>query len=498
MPTRHEVHSPAGSARVFAAALALALAAVGCAERMVYEGPGAFELTASPEAGDIRDGSSVQIIVTAQRGEGSTGVIELTAGALPSGFSVEPGAIAAGYETGVVTLHAAGALPGTAYRISIVGRGDGATAEREVQLFVTGKPGTVDVVFQRIGERPIIDEPPPHRLLRFSPRGGLLLAVDLSLYRYGADGLPDLSFGTQGVAYYGREPYGEGLHAIPEPQVVGELADGKLIVAVAYAAESSGPPAGVLLFRLTADGALDRTYGPNGNAASVAIPLPGFRPTSMAVKQDDELWLHVEGDGRTEMKKISRFGVVLGDSGVLPEAGQLGAEQREMVAQPDDKLVAAGPAQLVRFTPGLQLDESFGQGGVLPTGTVAPYVAAIAGGYVAAGATEAGPALWCFDEQWRAVPGFEGGLVIPGMSGRAMSAHAVDGGFNVAISSDRAQVVRVRRDGTLDPTFGDNGVLDLGPLDFAQQQEPNFPTLHGRSYSVTINGPLYQVTRYWD
>lgn len=476
----------------------ISLTSPGCLERIAYEGPGAFELSIEPKVRDLRIGASIEINVTALRGPGSDGTIALTADDLPRGFSFERGAIAAGVDKGVLTIHADAALPGVAYRLLIVGRGDGALAEREIEVFVTGASGTVDAYLPRIGESPMIDVPPPHDLLPISPGGGLLLSANGGFYRYDANGRPDLSFGAGGFASYDEEPYGPGRLPLGPPQVVGELADGKLVVAVGYGVAELEGSQGFLLFRLTADGALDRSYGPSGDAVSVVFPYRGYQPISVKVLDGDDLLLYlVDAAGTTNMVKISRRGELLIAPSSAPLTGPLDAERRAMALQPDGKLVAAGGTQLVRFTPALQVDASFGQGGVMAMGTVPPFVTAFAGGYLAAGATAAGPTIWSFDEAWRPRPGFAGGRVIPGASGRAVSVHAVPGGYNVAIAAARAQVVRLRPDGAIDPTFGEHGVLDLGPLPEGHPGLPHFETSHGRFYSATVNGPLYEVTRYW-
>lgn len=164
----------------------------------------------------------------------------------------------------------------------------------------------------------------------------------------------------------------------------------------------------------------------------------------------------------------------------------------DLAAQPDGKIVAAGPAArgmgATRFNADGTLDQGFGTGGVAfipidgPRGDQTQVTSVAVqpdGKVVAAGRlrVEAGGALVerfviaRFTPDGDPDPSFSGdGIVVetpPGVTSAAVNGiAAAPGGALIAAAQvdERFAVARYRDDGTLDPAFGDAGVARVSPL----------------------------------
>src|SRR5262245_56548793 len=108
--------------------------------------PGEFQLTAAPASALVRQGASVDVDVTAERGEVG-GDIAVTAGGLPDGVTAEPLTIPDGETSGVLTLEAAGDAAQGEAAVTLTGEATAGDAAGELRLLVGGEPGSFDLSF---------------------------------------------------------------------------------------------------------------------------------------------------------------------------------------------------------------------------------------------------------------------------------------------------------------------------------------------------------------
>jgi uncharacterized delta-60 repeat protein/CSLREA domain-containing protein len=169
--------------------------------------------------------------------------------------------------------------------------------------------------------------------------------ADFALARYTSAGTLDSSFGTGGETV---SPFAGFLNGDATGLAI--LTDGKIVVGgYAY----GGPNGGFALAQYTSTGALDSTFGTNGE---VVTPFPGFgNPTArgLAVQSDGKLVLAGSVDSgigsRFALARYTQGGVLdasFGTSGqvVTPIAGFRYAAAYAVAIQPDNNIVAAGYA----------------------------------------------------------------------------------------------------------------------------------------------------------
>jgi uncharacterized delta-60 repeat protein len=234
-----------------------------------------------------------------------------------------------------------------------------------------------------------------------------------ALARYNADGTPDPTFGSGGTISTG--PIAS----------VGLQSNGDIISAGAVAELANQ----ISLGRWTPSGALDANFTPNGGALTL---LPGAM--SMVVQPDDRVLVlagdstlaRVNADGTPD----ASFGAG-GQEGLAAYTGPVAAELSAVLIQPDGKIVVAGNEvglsfALTRYNPDGTLDTTFGNGGKVTTGT--------------------------YGFQPSAVLQPDGKIILVAWTG------ATSGG------GQPAPMARYNADGSLDTTFGING---LGSVDFA-------------------------------
>lgn len=183
--------------------------------------------------------------------------------------------------------------------------------------------------------------------------------------RYSADGVLDTSFGTQGRVQV-RQDLGSLAHAIAV------RSDGKIYVAGASQRDVSGSPNAVDfgLVRLSADGALDTTFGGaegvmrdfGKNEYARGIVFDGSK---VVVGGGDDFTVARFNDDGTLDLTFGTNGVAKSPEGVantfraLPDGTLLLSGSRRTSATPDFVI------KLVRFTAAGQLDPTFGTAGVV-------------------------------------------------------------------------------------------------------------------------------------
>jgi len=265
---------------------------------------------------------------------------------------------------------------------------------------------------------------------------------ELILARYGTDGSPDRSFGTNGVVTART-----GSFAVNQVAGLAVAPNGKLVIAADVG------PGGVNnfgLLRFNPDGSSDGTFGNDGMAVT---EMTTFASTASA----------------TQCTAAIPGGLVLQPDGKVVEAGSLDLES------PGRSTTRVG---LVRYNLDGSLDSTFGTGGILVTGlqtTTGATVARQSDGRLVAGGT-GGPggggvglalARYAADGSLDTTFGAGGAAVAPFTGDYAVPSGLLvdpdgklvaDGFAYLGPNSRGIALTRYDSDGTPDSTFGVNGV----------------------------------------
>jgi uncharacterized delta-60 repeat protein len=308
-------------------------------------------------------------------------------------------------------------------------------------------------------------------------------ASDVALARFTADGAPDRSFGDGGrvVADLGAEDaaYGVALQA-----------DGGIVVAGATGAEAFD----VVVARFDAGGSLDPRFG-DGGRARIDFGGGDDRARALALQPDGKMvvagWTTRDGRTRPALVRLTADGALdrsFGGTGrVVADVGAADARAHAIALRPDGGIVVAGSAAddvlVASYRRDGTLDRSFADGGTLVVdagGADAALALALAGdgAVVVAGtatfAQAGGPApaarvvLVRLTADGKRDASFGGaGVVLHAIDGRAGDARALalqaDGRLVVAGSAagtdaDDLLLLRVLGDGSLDASFGAGGI----------------------------------------
>ena len=279
----------------------------------------------------------------------------------------------------------------------------------------------------------------------------------IALLRYNTDGTPDTGFGTGGIV---TAPIGPGTTS----DTCSLALQGTNIVVAG--ASSNGH---VFLYRYTASGVLDTTFGP-GATGVTDIPLgtPALSP-AIALQSDnkivlaggqgsfstsnqpvDQVVVRYNTDGSLDTTTFNPSGAVSGQPGVVvTDINLLGNYGNAVAIQADGKIVVAGHANvdfaagasdisLVRYNTDGSLDTTL----TGPAGNPNP-------GIVTTN-------LGLFENALSVALQADGKIVVAGNSG--------SGGFTQTI------VLRYKPDGTADTSFGVSGVVVpplVGPSNIA-------------------------------
>jgi uncharacterized delta-60 repeat protein len=256
----------------------------------------------------------------------------------------------------------------------------------DVSFGKSGK-GIVDLPFNSGGSAFMDDEA---NALVIQPDGKIVLAgysrFDFAAARLNADGTPDLTFGTKGMATVVISTGGFGTDAA---QAVALQPDGKIILA--------GNSDGVnfqndfAVARLNPNGTLDAGFGNKGKT-TVAFDLGGFKNdvcNGVGIQSDGKIVLvgtvdvsfpglgsNVSDMGIARLNPDGSPDLAFGSAGTLDVGFNLGGnftdEGKAVVIQPDDKIVAVGSAErsfsanafaVTRLNADGTYDQNFGTGG---------------------------------------------------------------------------------------------------------------------------------------
>ena len=297
------------------------------------------------------------------------------------------------------------------------------------------------------------------------------------LVRYNADGTTDRSFGVDGLA------------TGPAGWVAGVLrqADGRLLVVGTEAQSTS-----LAIVRFDPDGSLDHTYGADGVAR---MPLDSFggSPYSMALQPDNKLVVAGIASHPNEMFLV-RFDnrgtpdPTFGTGGRVSTRAGRESVGLGMALQPDGRIILVGSttpqagsveqvSAAVRYETDGTLDETFGDGGLVtgsPSGGLngqATLVALQPDGKILMGASVgaiASLARYRLDGTIDRTFGTDGVAHLPGLTVATGLAVRPDGtivvdGFTNTPQGYQFRLGRYTATGALDVSFGSNGTVVAVP-----------------------------------
>lgn len=316
-------------------------------------------------------------------------------------------------------------------------------------------------------------------------------AGDFALARYQPDGSSDPSFGMGGKLL--TDVAGKYAEAL----ALSFQSDGKIVVAGSWSSSEEGQSYGEFtLVRYKADGSLDQSFGHAGKVITrigdgLAIAY------ALALQSDGKIVVAGTFGGKFVVVRYQANGALdpsFGTAGTMITTVGVSGGATALALQPDGKIIAAGNADdnfaLVRYYADGRLDTRFGTGGKVMTAVGARSGAlALAfqpdGKIVVAGSADNSFALIRYHADGRLDVRFgTGGTVIthpgpdrPPESGIRALALQRDGKIVVAgyisssgyipfmgIGSYEAAIARYRGDGTLDSSFGLDGVVIGGSI----------------------------------
>jgi len=326
----------------------------------------------------------------------------------------------------------------------------------------------------------------------------MMAAGDLDI-TFGGDGMVETDSGT------GRHDRGAD---------VALQSDGKLVVGGWYKSASKGTEFSVV--RYNTDGSLDGTFG-SGGIVRTSFGNKDDAVTGIAIQSDGKI---VAGGYATVSNRLT-FAVARyntngsldttfdGDGKLTTNVVSLGEEIRDIVIQPNGKIVAVGNAEiasgvtdfaLVRYNANGSLDTSFGVGGKVTTpGTVSSRAAALqADGMivVAGGASLGEGSIARYNTNGSLDTSFAGNGLIEATEGVNYPGLAIqaDGSIVVAANAGSdSHLARFDANGNLDPTLGGDGTATSPidePYDVAIQPDGKIVT----SGQGIFNGDVYPLS----
>ena len=410
----------------------------------------------------------------------------------------------------------------------------------------TGAPGLLDSVFGDGGTE-VVDVPggtdTGAAAVAVQQDGRILLVgtayvqsasffSNLHAHRLLPDGRPDPAFGAGGGA-----AAGDGTRFCTGTAVAVQ-ADGKVVAAGGCNPETFGQPGAFLVARFEADGGLDGRFGAGGivltpfesgpaEARGVAL-LPGGAVVVAGLSQGTNL------DGHVALARYDTDGKLdpsFGDGGTTVTILGTGCTTEAMALQEDGSILVTGGVGLpdagqrmfvARYTAAGSLDPGFGDDGfatapafpveVYPSTVDSAYAVAAQkdGKILAAGAGSLGGlsvtlALARWTPDGRMDPSFGGrdraapGTVTAFGLGSLARAIALlpDGRFMIGgKGSYQFELSRWNADGTVDPSFGNQGSV-FTTITGGDQLHALALQQDGKILAAGISSVWYSVARYW-
>ena len=325
----------------------------------------------------------------------------------------------------------------------------------------------------------------------------------IALARFLSTGALDRSFGTSGFV---RTAIGESVEATS----AGAQPDGKIVVVgTARQRRSDGCGESPAVARYLPDGSLDPSFGDEGVVVTTVREACAYAE-AVAVQGDGKVVVagHVfdgaTAAGRDLVLRYAADGTLdrtFGDGGIVVDRSSGATEARQLVVQPDGKIVVlAVPGSIVRYGSDGELDWRFGFGGVISTDVRADAMLVTDRNVILGGAAGAPPAGAAgapakprfalegfttrgkidrrFGERGRVLHRWAGDhsasikqlLELP--DGRLLAVGWATRGRSVPDRTYHFVLLRYTRDGTLDRGFGHDGriVTRTGAQGFAAFQ----------------------------
>ena len=427
-----------------------------------------FSISTRPRL-DARVPDAAIVEVSLERRSGFEGEVVIELSGLPVGVTAGPVTIAAGADAAEVMLDTSGGEPGALSDVTVTGAAGDVTREAGFELFLAGPTGSRDVTFGVEGvaasptglDQPIIGDVvalSDGRVLVGGSAGGNLFVV-----AYLPDGSIDSDFGAGGVVEI--DASGSGVPSTSG----GELAvqsDGKIIVAGFGFAEGT-QNRDVVLARLLPGGGLDSTFAGSGLVVHAYSDLD-VQEDAIAVGPGDVIGMAgtrivVSGqDDRVAAGRFTAAGAIDTDFDGGLASVQIGARSfgRAVAFQSDGKLViGASSSTLLRFLTDGTLDATFGTEGQLSLPDPPRALVVLDSNDLL---VTAGFSLFRFDANGAADAGFGdgGAFTAPGTAPFLQSIAVTAGGDVIAAGADSNEqfLLRVTGEGTIDRSFGDEGV----------------------------------------
>jgi uncharacterized delta-60 repeat protein len=261
--------------------------------------PSAFTMTLSTDRQPVEQGHTERVTVSIVRDATFTGSVEVAVSGLPGGASAASVVIPAGSTSADLVLQAdaaaAHSLPTSA---TVTGTGGGSSAQKPLTVTVRGPAGAVDTSFNGgINVTPIGPGEDFAHAVAIQADGAVLVAgssafvtgTDFSVVRYGRDGGLDATFGNGGKV---TTAVASG-NGSDEAYAVAVQPDGKILVAGNANMGSGGLD--FALVRYNADGTLDTTFG-NGGKVTTAIGAGTDRAYAILLQPDGRIVLGGDSD----------------------------------------------------------------------------------------------------------------------------------------------------------------------------------------------------------
>ncbi|HEX7450464.1 MAG TPA: hypothetical protein VF306_23085, partial [Pirellulales bacterium] len=246
-----------------------------------------------------------------------------------------------------------------------------AAADAAVPLSVATNFGSGGVVFQNSLTQAVAVQPDDGKVVTaglYYTGNASANFYDETVSRYNADGTPDTTFGTNGAITNDLSGQSD------KPQAVLIQPDGKIVVG---GIGGDGPIFYAELARYNTDGTLDGSFGSGGK---MLLNQGGYNEVlDLALQSDGKILAAGANGGGLGVIRLNPDGSLdtgFGDNGIASAPSQFGNRAFGVVVQPDGQIVLAGVNQegnynsqvaLARFTPQGALDLNFGTGGVVET-----------------------------------------------------------------------------------------------------------------------------------
>jgi len=330
-----------------------------------------------------------------------------------------------------------------------------------VQTMIFGWVGALAVAVQPDGK--IVAVGSAGDPTRTSPKGNTFSYIAMA--RYNPDGSLDATFGAGGTVTAFVEPYGaEGCAAVLQP-------DGKLIVGGRAHDDQA------MLARFNPDGSFDATFGAGGTVvdgySSIVLSV-GLASDGKIVAASGGALVRYNTDGSLD-DTFGTGGKVFTDFGKVYLGPFTSRSALSLLIQPDGKLVTAG--ELYWYPPGCNVGEDFLLMRYNDDGT---------------------PDL-NFGSSGDALTS-----VLGCGAGIARASVLQPDGKIIAGGGGDVTLVRYNPDGSLDPSFGINGILqnsgaEVGSVNALVRQPDNNVVSAGQWWEESTNGSkktVFALTRY--